>query len=155
MSHDADVGDHGEEHLADVLGLAVFAVGELNFVDFGDAIDDVGDLIAEAGGDFLAGDGGVFDGVVEEAGGDGSGVKLHFGQDFSDFEGMDDVGLARSTLLSGMMLDAEFPGLADERDIFAGPVGLHVAKQRLDSGIDLLLGDFWLGRERRSNGHGG
>ena len=45
----ADVGDHGEQHLAHVLGLAVFAIGELDFVDFGDALDDVGDLVAEAG----------------------------------------------------------------------------------------------------------
>src|SRR5208282_1978619 len=63
---DADVGDHGQQHLADVLGLAVFAIGELDFVDLGDALDDVGDLIPEAGFDLFAGGGRVFDGVVEE-----------------------------------------------------------------------------------------
>ena len=39
--------DHGQQHLADVLRLAVFAVGELDFVDLGDALDDVRDLLAE------------------------------------------------------------------------------------------------------------
>ncbi len=48
---DADVGDHGQQHLADVFGLVVFAVGELDLVELGDAFDDVGDLLAEALGD--------------------------------------------------------------------------------------------------------
>jgi hypothetical protein len=78
---DADVGDHGEEHLADVLGLVIFAVGELDFVELGDAFDDVGDLLAEALFDLFGGDVGVFDGVVEEAGGDGGGVHLELGED--------------------------------------------------------------------------
>ena len=50
---DADVGDHGEQHLADVLGLMVFAIGELDLVEFGDAFDDVCDLFAEAVLDLL------------------------------------------------------------------------------------------------------
>ncbi len=45
--HHANVRHHGQQHLADVLGLAVFAVGELNLVDLGDALDDVGHLVAE------------------------------------------------------------------------------------------------------------
>ena len=51
---DANVGDHGEQHLADVLGLVVFAVGELDLVELGDAFDDVRDLLAEALGDLGA-----------------------------------------------------------------------------------------------------
>ncbi len=64
--------DHGQQHLAHVFGLAVFAVGELDLVDLGDAFDDVGDLIAEAGFNFLVGGGRVFDRVVQQAGGDGA-----------------------------------------------------------------------------------
>ena len=86
---DADVGDHGEEHLADVLGLMVFAVGELDFVELGDAFDDVGDLLAEALFDLFGGDVGVFDGVVQQAGGDGGGVHLELGEDEGDLERMD------------------------------------------------------------------
>ena len=47
--HDAHIGDHGQQHLADVFRLAVFAIGELDLVDVGDALDDAGNLRAEAG----------------------------------------------------------------------------------------------------------
>ena len=47
--HDAHIGDHGEQHLANVFSLAVFAIGELDLVDLSDALDDVGDLITEVG----------------------------------------------------------------------------------------------------------
>ena len=46
--HHAHIGDHGQQHLAHVFCLAVFAVGKLDFVDLGDALDDVGHLVAKA-----------------------------------------------------------------------------------------------------------
>ena len=49
----ANVGDHGEQHFSHVFGLAVFAVGELDLVDLGDAFDNVRHLIAEVGFDLL------------------------------------------------------------------------------------------------------
>jgi hypothetical protein len=121
---DADIADHSEEHLADVLGLAVFAIGELDFVDFGDALDDVGDLLAEFGDDVFGGDGGVFDGVVEEAGGDGGGVELHLGEDEGDLQRMEDVGLAGGAELAVMVLEAELPGLADDVGVVGGTIGV-------------------------------
>ena len=111
---DADVYDHGEEHLADVLGLVIFAVGEFDFVELGDALDDVGDLIAEELFDLLAGDVGVFDRVVEKSGSDGCGVHLEFGEDKADFQRMDDVGLFGSALLAFVLREREGPGLADD-----------------------------------------
>ena len=65
--HHAHVGHHGQQHLAHVLGLAVFAVGELDLVDLGDALDDVGHLVAEIGLDLLAGGRGVLNGVVQQS----------------------------------------------------------------------------------------
>ena len=117
---DADIGDHGEEHLADVLGLVIFAVGELDLVELGDAFDDVGDLLAEALLDFGGGDVGVFDGVVEQAGGDGGGVHLQLGEDEGDFEGMNDVGFARGALLAGVVAGGELPGLFDAGKVVFG-----------------------------------
>ncbi len=84
---DADVADHGEEHLADVLSLAVFAVGELDFVELGDAFDDVRDLLAEFAVDVFGGDGGVFDRVMQQACGDGGGVHLQFGEHLATSSG--------------------------------------------------------------------
>ncbi len=133
---DADVGDHGQQHLADVFCLAVFAIGELNFVDLGDAFDDVGDLIAEAGFNLLTGGGRVFDGVVEEAGGDGGRVHLHFGENFSHFKRMDDVGLARGTHLALVVLDAEVPGFADEIYVFVGTIGLYLAEEGFKADVN-------------------
>ena len=141
--HDAHVGHHGQQHLAHVLGLAVFAVGELDLVDLGDAIDDVRHLVAESGVDFLAGGGRVFHRVMEEAGGDGRGVQLHLGQDFRHFEGVNDVGLAGSAHLAGMMLDAELPGFANEGDVFAGAVGLDLAQEGFETLVDHFQGDDW------------
>ena len=44
---DADVIDHGQHHLAQVFCLLLFAGGEIDFADLGNALDDVGDLLAE------------------------------------------------------------------------------------------------------------
>ena len=77
---DADVVHHGQHHLAHVFGLRFFGRGEIDLADLGDAFDDVGDLLAEFGLDLVDGDGGVFDRVVQQAGGDGRGVEPHLGQ---------------------------------------------------------------------------
>jgi hypothetical protein len=99
-------------------------LGELDFVDFGDALDDVGDLLAEFGDDVFGGDRGVFDGVVEEAGGDGGGVELHLGEDEGDLQRMEDVGLAGGAELAVMVLEAELPGLADDVGVVGGTIGV-------------------------------
>ena len=130
---DADVGDHGEQHLADVLGLVVFAVGELDFVELGDAFDDVRDLLAEALFDLVGGDVGVFDGVVQQAGGDGGGVHLEFGEDQGDFERMDDVRFARGALLAFVLLEGERPGLADDLEVVGGAIGFDRRDQVLEA----------------------
>ena len=93
---DADVVDHREQHLAEVLGLPLLARRERNGADLGHPLDDVGDLGAEQLLDALDGRQRVFDDVVEEAGGDGHGVELHVGEEVGDGERMDEVGLARN-----------------------------------------------------------
>ena len=136
---DADVGDHGEEHLADVLGLVVFAVGELDFVEFGDAFDDVCDLFAEAAGDLLRGDVGVFDGVVQKASGDGGGVHLQIGEDLGDFEGMDDVGLAGGAELAFVLFLTEGPGGADEIEVVVRTVCADGGENVLEAGTEVVV----------------
>ena len=147
--HHAHVGDHGQQHLADVLGLAVFAVGKLDLVDLGDALDDVGDLVAEVGVDLLAGGGRVFDGVVEEARGDGGRVHLHLRQDFGHFKRMNDVRLAGGAHLALVMLDAELPGLADKCNVFTGAIGLDLAEKSFEAAVDGSLVEDRDGRARR------
>ncbi len=134
--HDAHIGNHGQKHLANVLGLPILTVGKLDLVDLGDALDDVGHLVAKGRFDLFIGGGGVFDGVVQQPCRDGCGVELHLGQDFGDLERMNDVGLARSAQLAVVVLNTELPCLSDEGDVFIGTVGLNVAKQSLKARID-------------------
>ena len=93
---DADVVDHRQQHLAEVLGLAGLARGERDRPDLGDALDDVGDFRPEQLLDPADGGEGVLDHVVEQAGGDGHDVQPHVGQQAGHFEGVDEVGLARN-----------------------------------------------------------
>ena len=133
---DANVSDHREQHLADVFGLVVFAVGELDFVELGDAFDDVRDLLAEALGDVGGCDVGVFDGVVQQAGGDGGGVHFELGKNLRDFQWMDDVGFAGRALLVGVMLHGEDPRPADEVQVVGGAVGAYGFEHVLETGFN-------------------
>ena len=64
--HHPHIGNHGQQHLAHVLGLAVLAVGKLDLVDLGYALNNVRHLIAEFFRDLLAGGFGVFHGIVQQ-----------------------------------------------------------------------------------------
>ena len=92
---DTDVVHHGQHHLAHVFGLRFFRRGEIDFADLGDAFDDVSDLLAEFGINLVDGDRSVFDRVVQQAGGDGSGVQAHLGQQRRYLQRMHQIGLAR------------------------------------------------------------
>ncbi len=156
--HHAHVRHHGQQHLAHVFGLAVFAVGKLDLVDLGDALDDVGHLVAKLGFDLLIGGGRVLNRVVQQAGGDGRRVHLHLRQHLGHLQRVDDVGLAGGAHLPFVMLDAELPGLADERDIFAGTIGLDLLEQRLKTPVDGLPAGAAHGKRRlprRSRGRAG
>ncbi len=63
--HHAHVRHHGQQHLAHVLCLAVFAIGKLDLVDLGYAFDDVRHLVAELFRNLLGGRFGIFHGVVQ------------------------------------------------------------------------------------------
>ena len=82
------------------------------------------------------GDVGVFDGVVQQAGGDGGGVHLELGEDLADFERVDDVGLAGGALLAFVLLHAEGPGAADEVEVVVGAVVVDGGEQVLEAGVD-------------------
>ena len=91
---DADVVDHRQQHLAEVLRLALLLRRELDRAELGHAFDDVGDVGAEQLPDALDRRLGVLDDVVQQAGGDGDDVEPHVGEQVGDLERMDQVGLA-------------------------------------------------------------
>ncbi len=61
---DADVVNHGQEHLAEVLRLTFLARGEGNGADLGDTLDDMRDFGAKQLGDALGRGQRVFDDVM-------------------------------------------------------------------------------------------
>ena len=93
---DADVVDHRQQHLAEVLRLPLLAGRERDGAELGDPFDDVGDVGAEQLLDALDRRLGVFDDVVEQPGGDRHDVELHVGELIRDLQRMDEVGLARN-----------------------------------------------------------
>ncbi len=107
---DPHIVDHGQEHLAETLGLALLTRGKLQAGEFGHALDDVGDLLTEQFPDFLDGIGRVFDDVVQEAGGDGHDVQTLVGQQIGDFQGMHQIRLPRSTDLSLVLVGRKYIG---------------------------------------------
>ena len=93
--HHADVVHHGQDHLAHVLGLRLFRRREVDLADLGDAFNDVRDLLAEFGLDLVDRDRRVFHHVVQQAGGDGSGVQAHLRENRRYLQRMRQVRLAR------------------------------------------------------------
>ncbi len=88
--------------------------------------------------DLFGSDIGVLDGVMEQAGGDGGGVHLEFGEDEADFEGMDGVWLSGGALLAFMLLQAEGPGFADDFQVVAGPIVVGFVQEVSELGVDLV-----------------
>ena len=92
---DADVLDHGEQHLADALGLAVLAVGEVDFAQLGDAVDAARHVLAEGAARVprrlvWVSSRTSCSRAVDEA----DLIHLHFGQDPGHLERVGHVGLA-------------------------------------------------------------
>ena len=81
--------------------------GVLDAADLGHALDQGGDLLAEGLLDLGRRDVGVFEDVVEEARDERRPVEVHVGQQVADFEGMAEVGLARTPDLALVGLGRE------------------------------------------------
>ena len=104
----------------------------------------MGDLLAKFFADVDDGNGGVFDRVVEQSGGNGDRVHLHLGQNQRDFERMNQIRLARGPGLTFMMFQRIIVGLLDDGEIVLGAALLHLLHQvaelgeRQGGGRDLL-----------------
>jgi hypothetical protein len=96
---DPDVVGHGQEHLADVLGLPLLGAGGGHVAQLGHAGDDVRHVRAEKLQEVLRCRAGVFENVVQDAGGDTDDVQPHVGQNVGHLEGVHEVGLAGQAYL--------------------------------------------------------
>ena len=130
---DADVIHHRQQHLAEVLGLALLARGEGDGADLGDAFDHVGDLGPKQLRDALRRRQRVLDHVVEEAGRHRHDVELHLREKIGDLQRVDEIWLARVTDLSLVFQRGKDVRPPQKLEVGFGAVAPHFLEERLES----------------------
>ena len=104
---DPDVLGHRQQHLADVLGLLLLVAVGAEARQLRDAVDELGDLGAEALLDVGQAVLGVLGDVVQERGLDRDRVDAELGQDLGRGDRVGDVRLAGRAALAGVGLDRQ------------------------------------------------
>jgi hypothetical protein len=117
--HHAYVVAGGDQHLAE--GLRFGGGSVVDLLQFGDAVHQIGDFLAEFGPHLIERHFGVLDGVVEEGSGQGGGFGAQFGEDQRHGERMRDVGLAALAELAAVGRFGE-----DVRPVQHGQIGVGV-----------------------------
>ena len=115
--------------------VSAFAV--LYLVELGDAVDQLGDLLAEIRGQLLLGVGGVLDGVVQQPGTQGLVVHAEFGQDHGDGQRMCDVRVAGDAFLAAMVVICGVEGALQQGDVGLGMLTEHDGQQRVEHALAL------------------
>ena len=132
---DADIVDHGQQHLADALGLPFLARVEMEFAELGDAVHAARHFFAEFLADLVQAKAGVFHGVVQQARFQAHQIHLHVGQDQGDVERVNHVGLARHALLIFMRFRRPAVSFFKLGEIVLGPKHTDLL---LELGVKLL-----------------
>ena len=127
----ADILGHGQQQLAEILGLGGGLRAQLQLRQLGDPVDQIGDLGTEKPRDLLIGGRRVLDGVVQQRGDDRGIIDPQFGQDRGDFQRMPEIRVTIGALLVAMRLRAEHIGAVQQqligfRIVFADPVDQFV-----------------------------
>ena len=145
--HHAEVGDHGQEHLPEGLGLLLLLRDVGIAGDLGDAVDEVGDVRAEGLLQRLLGGQRIFQHVVQEPDGDGGLVEAHLGQDVGDVERVDKIRLARAAHLSAMLARRKNEGAVEQLLIEVRLVSLDFVEDVFEAehGWIVALGALALG----------
>ena len=132
--NDAYVARHGEQHLAEALGLMLLVGGELDAVELGDTVHQLGDALAELARDLALGDRRVFHDVVQQRGGQRLRVEMQLGEDVGDRERVDDVGIAGLAELTFVCGFGEVVGGFELRDVLRLQVAGEALEERLRFG---------------------
>ncbi len=99
---------------------------------------------------FDAGDGilGVFDGVMENRGGERSGVETHVREDVRNFEEVREIRIAGAAELVMVALGGNFVSAAEHPGIFGGAVLAEFFDQLLKACVELASGAVAIEGER-------
>jgi hypothetical protein len=100
--HDAHIARHGEQHLAEVLGLRVLGRLEFDAVELGDAVHQLRHRLAEGVGDLVLGDRRVLGYVVQQRRHQRLAIQMPVGQDLGHRKGVRDVRVAGLARLAGV-----------------------------------------------------
>ena len=92
--NDAHIARHCQQHLPKILGLRFFEGGELELVELGDAIDQIGNGFAEFFGDIRFGGRRILYHVVQQGCDKCLRIEMPARQNLGDRERVRDVGLA-------------------------------------------------------------
>ena len=117
---DAHVSAHGDDHLADRLGLR--GLPHVHLRELGDAVHEPRDGVAEFLAALVERVIGVLHRVVEQSGGDDGGAHAQVGERLRDGEGVDDVGFAGFAPLRAVLLDGAHIGPAQYGKVDVGMV---------------------------------
>ena len=112
-----DVGGHRDHHLAVVLGLLLVAALEGDAGELRDAVDELGDLVAEVLAHVVERRARVLDRVVQQRRADRLGVEAHARADLRHADRVRDELLARLAPLVGVALAGERERLADALEV--------------------------------------
>ena len=114
---DADVLGHRDQHLSKVLRLTLARGGEFDLGDLGEPFDDERHLFTEQPFDLFDGRERILDRIVQESGGDRDIVHPHLDEDARHLQRVNQVGLARETLLTFVDLGGEDVGSLQQREV--------------------------------------
>jgi hypothetical protein len=120
----AQVVRHREQQLAEVLRLArpLRRAHVLEHGEFGDAVDELGDLGTELAVDLVESGNGVLDGVVQQGRRDGGGIEPHVGDDAGDLKRMGEIRRAAGALLGTVGLERKAVGAGEQVGVSVGVV---------------------------------
>ena len=126
----ADVLGHRHDHLAHGLGLRGLPIGEL--VELRDSVDHRGDFGTEFLGELLERIRGVFDGVVQQCGGERDRKHADLGEDRRNSDGVGDIGVTGLPGLPAVGLLGDLIGPHDEVDVRLRMVRLQSPDHRAE-----------------------
>lgn len=136
----ANIGRHGEQHLAQALRLPVVAIPEADLAQLGDAIHASRHVFAELLAQLFEFGAGVFEHIVQQTRLDAHQVHLHIRQNVRHRQRMHDVRLARFPRLRFVPLGRITARLFEPRQIF---LRAQRAQLLFEASIQLLyLGKF-------------
>ena len=121
--HDPDIPGHGQDHFPEGFSLGFLPVGEVQFVQLGNAVHKVRNLITELCTECFEGDAfAVFNGIMKKPRSNRRGIDHQFSQNGCHQAGVGEISLTGLAELAFMGLFGKLPGFFHELIAIAGVI---------------------------------